>query len=417
MTGTEPCRVAVLASHPIQYFTPLYRQLAAQPALELEVFFCRNFGVTAQYDKQFGQAIRWDTDQLSGYRHRFLSSISPIKDPFNPLHAINPGAFFYLLRGFDALWVNGYMYPSNWLAAFGALLSRTKILFRSELRLYPNRAKTPLAAIRDAVVGAWVRHSDALLYIGEGNRQAYLAYGASPDKLHFTPYSVDVDRIARASCGGPGEREALRRKWEIPTDRIIVAYVGKLTPRKHPEALLELCAKPALTSGAHIVFAGSGPEEALLRREVERRGIKNVSFLGFVNQRALPEVYSLADLFVMPSEFEPWGLVLNEAMAAGLPVVVSDEVGAAEDLVNGHGTGYVFPSGRWDIMAEEVERLVADAELRKRFGEAARARTQLYSNDAAVEGILAALRALGLYAPPAERITADRARAQRELVG
>ena len=107
--------------------------MAARPEIDLEVFFCRDFGVRPRYDKQFAQTVQWDTDQLSGYRSRFLLNVSPITDTFNPLHAINPGAFMHMLRGFDAVWMNGYMYPSNWLAAAAAGLENgsDEICFRT----------------------------------------------------------------------------------------------------------------------------------------------------------------------------------------------------------------------------------------------------------------------------------------------
>ncbi|MGH7646887.1 MAG: glycosyltransferase family 4 protein, partial [Gemmatimonadaceae bacterium] len=382
----------------IQYFTPVYRRLAGVPGLDVEVWYCRDFGARPRYDKQFDRVVQWDVDQLGGYNHRFLFNASPVSNTFNPLHAINPGALPRALRGFDALWVNGYLYPSNYLAALGAKMSNTRLLMRSELRMDTQRDLSARQSVRDAVIRRWVAMSDALLYIGRQNRDAYVAYGADEKKLFFTPYSVDVEEIA-AIVTRNADRATLRDEWGIPRDKTVLLFVGKLTPRKHPEAMLHLareCAK-----NAHIVLVGSGPLEQQLHDEVTRTGSPNVSFLGFVNQRRLPEVYAMADIFVMPSEDEPWGLVLNEAMAAGVAPVVCADVGASADLIRDGETGYIFANRDWTKMTALVQQLVADAESRHRIGTAARTMSHRYSYAATANGVVDALAALGVYAAPA----------------
>ncbi len=398
MTDTPACRLAVVASHPIQYFTPLYRRLAKFPGLDLDVLFCRDFGVRPRFDRQFAQVIAWDTDQLSGYNHRFLKNISPVHDTFNPLHAINPGAFLRLLSGYDALWVNGYLYPSNWLAVFAARLRRTRILLRSELQFGSSADEPSARPLRDAVLRQWIQRSDALLYIGRANRQAYLHYGAREEQLFFAPYSVDVERIAALAPEDGSARVTARNRWNVPTDRPVALFVGKLTRNKHPEALLQLARVAAARPiDVHLVFVGSGEMQGELEEAVKRDGLTNVSMLGFVNQSELPRVYAMADLFILPSDSEPWGLVVNEAMAAGIPVVVSDSVGCAPDLIQSGVTGYTFPRGDWNAMAHRALTILEDPMSARRMGRAARELSSRYSYDATVAGILAALSALGLF--------------------
>lgn len=391
------CRLAILASHPIQYFTPVYRRLAAVPGLSVEVWYCRDFGARAAYDRQFDRVIQWDVDQLGGYNHRFLFNASPISDTFNPLHAINPGALPRMLGGFDALWVNGYLYPSNYLAAIGAKMTRTRVLMRSELRADVRRDRGVRQSIRDTVIRRWVAMSDALLYIGRRNREAYLSYGADENKLFFTPYSVDVEEIA--TVARTADRAALRRVWGIPNGNTVLLFAGKLTPRKHPEAMLRLAAECG--ESVHVALVGSGPLEQQLRDDVMRAGSSNVSFLGFVNQSRIAEVYALADIFVMPSEDEPWGLALNEAMAAGLAPVVCSDVGASPDLIREGETGFTFENGDWNAMTELVRRLVSDVDARTTIGAAARAMSNGYSYGATTNGVVNALTSLGVYAAPA----------------
>jgi glycosyltransferase involved in cell wall biosynthesis len=357
--------------------------------------FYRDFGVRAQFDKQFARKIEWDIDLLSGYPHTFLWNASPISDTFNPFHAMNPGAFTRLLSGFDAVWMNGYMYPSNWLAAVAARLRGTAVLSRSDLRLASYRKPHRAERLRDHMIRAWIRNSDAVLYIGEANREAYVHFGASPEQLYFTPYSVDVSAIREARERVGRDIAAARAALSLPGDRVIVAFVGKLTPLKHPEALLSIASDPELRDKIHVMMVGSGPLEHGLQAQCEREQISNVTFLGFVNQSRLPDVYALADLFVMPSDKEQWGLALNEAMASGLAPVVSDAVGACADLIVEGETGLSFPSCDWVTMLAQVRRLVLNEDLRNRISHNAAVRSERYSHEAAAEGVVDALRALG----------------------
>ena len=400
MTTSARCRVAVVASHPIQYFTPLYQRLARHPEIDLDVFFCRDYGARAQFDKQFNRAVAWDTDLLSGYKHHFLWSASPIRDTFNPLHAINPGAFTRLLAGYDAVWMNGYLYPSNWFAAAAAALRNTRVLIRSELRLM-NRPRRWFDTVRDSVIRSWIRHADALLYIGEANREAYLHYGARDAQLHFVPYAADVDRLQLTRTLISARRTDACREWGLPTDRTIVLFVGKLFEKKQPAAMIHLASHPLLASKIHIAVAGSGPQSERLQDEARRLGLTNVTWCGFVNQTKLPELYALADIYVMPSLWETWGLVLNEAMAAGAAPVASSDVSATRDLIRNGETGFTFAPSDWDALAQHVARLVDDAELRQRIGRAAQVRSASYSYDAAVHGILGALSSFGFCASAA----------------
>lgn len=405
MSQPQRCRLAILASHPVQYFVPIYRRLAKDPRIAIDVLYCSDYGVRPRYDKQFDRKILWDVDLVSDYPHRFLTNISPVSDTFNPLHAINPTAFLHLLRGYDALWVNGYMYPSNWFALAGGALRRTQLLMRSELRLEPERAPRRLDAVREMVIRWWIRRADALLYIGRGNREAYLHFGAAEKKLFFTPYSVDVDTISHRAAQRH-VRDEVRKRWGVdPSDRVVL-FVGKLTQNKHPEALLRLLDDDHASARVRLVFAGTGPLLDSLRSQIAARGSDRTVLLGFVNQRDLPDVYAGADIFVMPSERETWGLVLNEAMAAGLPSVASDGVGAGIDLLDHGRTGFVFPSRDWNAMGRMVNALVVDDALRRRVGEAAAERARAYSYDAAARGITRALASLGLIATSPHEETA-----------
>jgi glycosyltransferase involved in cell wall biosynthesis len=192
----------------------------------------------------------------------------------------------------------------------------------------------------------------------------------------------------------------LRTRLGLPADSVIIQFVGKLTAQKHVGQMLHL-ARHLENASAHVMIAGSGPLEDTLRAAVTAEGLKNVTFLGFVNQSSIAEVYAAGDVFVLPSEGEAWGLAVNEAMAAGVVPVISSEVGAAADLIRQGETGFVFPFGDWKTMTDQVEQLVHDRDLRHRMATAARAHVRGYGYDVAVRGILDCLTALNVYRPSA----------------
>lgn len=397
MNVRRPCRIAIVASHPIQYFVPIYRRLAALPGLRLQVFFCSNFGAESRYDKQFGRMVKWDVELVDGYPHRFLRSVSPISDTFNPLHAINPSVFWRTLGQYDAVWVNGYLYPSNWFAIAAARLGGARVLMRSELRSGHEPHGQLRSGVRRALISYAVRTSDALLYIGRLNRQAYEAFGARPQQLFFCPYSVDAESLARLRAETRDTRDQLRQAWDVPADATVLLYVGKLTERKHPEAMLNVLRDIKDNCNIHVLFVGSGPLEPELRDSARSIDAKRVTFAGFVNQSRIAEAYCLADIFALPSENEPWGLVLNEAMCAELPCVVSNDVGAAHDLIVDGVNGLLFEPLDWAMLAESVLLLANSPSLRQRMGKLAQERASQYCYDASTRGVIDALRSLRIY--------------------
>ncbi len=173
--------------------------------------------------------------------------------------------------------------------------------------------------------------------------------------------------MERASLESAARRR-IRRASGLREDVPIVLVSGKLLSRKRPHDALEACALVAQHAAVSLAYVGDGVERPALERRARDLGLSDVVFLGFRNQSDLPALYSAADLLVLPSEFEPWGMVVNEAMCCGLPVVVSDKVGAASDLVADGINGFVYSAGDVPALAERVLRLVKDEGLRRAMG-------------------------------------------------
>ncbi|MBX6390861.1 MAG: glycosyltransferase, partial [Frankia sp.] len=362
-------RLGVLATHAIQYQAPLYRELARRGRVDIEVAFLSGAGATAYRDPGFGRAVKWDIDLLSGYPHRVLGvGRSPARDPRGLARLVS------WVRRQDVVVVHGYRSPWMLAAITAARAARVPYLMRGES--WPTGASPRLRALRDPLVRAVVRGCAAGLSIGQRNDEFYAAFGA-PRRV-FAPYSVDNDRFWAGAQVARAERARRLAELGLPADRPVALFSAKLIDRKRPLDLV--AAAHRLDGRVALLIVGDGP--LLERTRAACAGLPAVC-AGFVNQAALPGHYGLADLLVLPSEHETWGLVVNEAMAAGLLPVVSTAVGAGPDLVA--GLGRIFPVGDIDALAACLAAAAADL-ADPGLAERIRERVDRYSIAATADG-------------------------------
>jgi glycosyltransferase involved in cell wall biosynthesis len=391
-------RLAVFNSHPIQYFAPLYKKLAAQPDIDLTVFYGSRQGVEpGRVDDGFSAEVVWDVPLLEGYRHEFLRNLSGDRTVNGFFAQMIPSIIPRVARGrFDAIIVHGHNSVTNLMAIAAAKAAGTRVFMRGETHLRLKRSRMK-AAIRGPVMRVLYRSCDACLYIGSLNREFYEAHGVDSRHLFFVPYTVDNERFALAATQSRSERSGLRGALGIEEGAVTILFASKLIGRKRPMDLLEAYER-VRRSGLHVelVFVGSGELEGALRARVDGLALKGVHFVGFVNQHDLPRYFGAADIFVLPSENEPWGLILNEAMCARLAVVTTREVGAAADLVRDNETGFIYSPGDVAALAEILSRLAAQAPLRTQVSNNALDLMSRWSYEECVDGIRAALRAGGL---------------------
>ncbi len=383
-----PLRLLVLVSHPIQYFVPVYRALSARQDIELTVVFHCRVGVDEAWDAGFQQSVRWDIPLLEGFRCRFLSSRRRI----GGLH-LGVVRTLVQLRP-DVVMIHGYNQLTNLLALGICKILGIRTLLRGDARLLRRH-------VCECRVLRWLRKKliqafDGCLSIGSPNRSFYLAHGATPRSVFHAPLCVDNDRFALIGTNRAAVREEKRRALGIGKEEVVVFFASKLTRQKRVRDLF--AAFVLAVRQCHALFlliAGSGEEENWLREQIVASGLdQKVRLLGFVNQAELPRLYAASDICVLPSEEEEWGLVVNEAMSAGLPVVVSDGVGAAADLVEGQGTGIIYPVGDIAALADALARLGVDQELRAAMGERAREVIGRWDVAACVDGIVQAVHGL-----------------------
>ena len=387
-------RIAVLNSHPIQYFAPLYAYLNAQTDFEITALYLSDTSVRGDRDPGFDRDVKWDIDLLAGYNAIFLDhgkrrgETRPLSSLARVWREVRSGRY-------DVLWLHGHNYAANLIALMGAKTAGLTILMRSETHLALPR--NPIkAALRRPLVGTLYGLCDRLLAIGAANAAFYRAMGVPEEKIFLVPYSVDNDRFIEAATLDAVQKSAVRRRYNVPTDSVALLYAAKFIPRKRPLDLLKAIQQVRSQTPFTLIMAGSGELDSELRAYCRSHDMNNVVFTGFVNQTELPNLYAISDVFVLPSEHEPWGLAVNEAMCAGLAIVVSQEVGCVADLVSDGVNGFTPAAGDIGGLTLALRRLLEDEALRLRQGRASVARIKGWGYPQCLKGIRLALNDLEL---------------------
>jgi len=339
---TVPCinvplyKIGVIASHPIQYQAPIFRELNERA--ELLVYFAHRDTPEDQASEGFGVAFKWDRDLTEGYDYRFLENHSK-KPSFSRFFGCITPEIFTIIRekNFDAVLVMGWNLYSYWQAVIACKITKTPVMVRGDSTLYTSRSRLR-SLIKWLPYRLMFRLFDRFLYVGKNSKEYYEFYGVDKNRLFFSPHSVD-NHWFRAKVMGL-EKSKVRKKYGIDKDDFIILCVGKLVKEKRPSDVID--AVSGLDRQCAIVYVGSGEEEPVLIEGSRAKGVRSY-FLGFKNQTEMPECYLLSDVLVLPSASETWGLVVNEAMACGIPAIVSDAVGCAKDLVEEGVTGFSYP--------------------------------------------------------------------------
>ena len=374
-------RLLLVCSHVVQYASPIFRKMAQDPRFEILVAYCSMQGAESGMDPGFGVEVTWDEPQLDGYRwtHPPNRAMRPGVDRFFGL--FNPGLWGLIRKGgFDAMYVSGYFYASAWIAILACKWTGVPIIFTTDghnLRTWSTQSRWK-QRFKKFLVRRKIYSLGHVVLAGSSGTVEYLkSLGVPPDRILLSRNVVDnqwwMSRAMQVN------RDSVRASWSIPASATVALFCAKLQPWKAPQDLLEAFAKASVPN-SFLVFAGDGPLRTAIEGRARELGISDrVRILGFVNQSQLASIYRAADLFVLPSLYEPFGLVVNEAMLCGCPVAVSDRVGAKYDLVREGENGYVFPTGNVEALAAIYRDFLPDPEKRKRMGEAARQRMETWS--------------------------------------
>jgi len=397
---SKPLRVGHVVSHPIHYFAPLYRELSSRPEIDLTVHFYSDAPLRAAHDAEFGRAISWDAPLVGGYTHRFAASAERA-----PARASSAGVQMDVVREvagarYDAVWAHGYAHGTTWLALAAARARGARLLIRDEQTLLHER-RGPRGAARAFMLRRLFGQARGL-YIGEANRRFMLAHGMRAERMSAARYCIDNAWHREQAQRLEGRRAELRASFGIDDEAPVVLFAGKLVDKKQPLGLIEAFARVRAERACWLLMAGDGPQRAACEEMIARHRLTNVRLAGFLNQSEMPRAYASADLLVLPSKLhETWGLVVNEAMNYELPIVVTDRVGCAPDLVGAGENGMVVRHDSTRELAGAIETLVASAGMRRAYGARSREIVSAYSIEAAADGIVAAC-AAAVRAPAGE---------------
>lgn len=381
-------RLAVVVSHPIQYQAPFFRLLAKCPKLDLKVFYCSDRGLKEYKDEGFGQKIKWDIPLLEGYSSKLLTNVSPLPSVSKFWGLINPQIPEELNKGnYDALWIHGWSSFTNWLAMYSAFSMGLPVLLRSETNLLPEISSFKFV-FKKAILSRLFKNISGFLSIGRYNTEFYKDFGVPEEKIFLVPYTVDNDFfISKAKELFP-KKLGIKNKFNLPRELPVILFSGKLTDVKKPMDLLMTFEMVSKDIKSTLVYLGDGPLRKRLEDYALSKKIKNVYFMGFKNQTELPEFYALADVFVLPSKFEPWGLVVNEAMCFGLPIIVSNKVGASGDLVKNNVNGFIYTLSDVNALAKHLEFLLVNLARREEMGMKSKEIISKWTYKEGVKGLL-----------------------------
>ncbi|HEV7427637.1 MAG TPA: glycosyltransferase [Thermoanaerobaculia bacterium] len=384
-------RIAIVASHVIQYQDPFFRLLAADPEIDLTVLYLSDAGARTYRDADMGTALKWDVDLLSGYRFEFLRNLVHDSNRGWTRH-INPGVIPALLRGKYEM----VIFMLGW-GSISALLGIATCraagipFFLYGDSSFPPPETTLRSRMRAALLRLLFRNTTGFMVSGELNAAYYRHYGADPHHFFLLPWAVDNERFESASRFAPGERESMRQRAGVRPDQTLFVYSAKLVERKDPMTLLRAYEQLADRKHAAVLFLGDG----ILREPIEAyardHNLGGIHFAGFVNQSELPKYYGMSDVFVLPSLYEPRGAVINEAMACGLPVIATDRCGSIGDIVLDGENAFVYPAGDAGALSHSMERLIDDAQLRERMAQRSREIIATWTFARGVEGVKDAL--------------------------
>jgi glycosyltransferase involved in cell wall biosynthesis len=380
-------RLAIVSTHPIQYYAPIFQLLARADGLSVKVFYTWSQAAAGSVeDAGFGRSITWDIPLLEGYEFEFVPNVARRPGTGHFWGLRNPGLIGAIEAwNADAMLVFGWNAASH-LAALRYFKGRLPVFFRGDSTLL-DRSSWWRGIARRAVLSWVYRHVDVAVAVGSNNRDYFGWCGLPPEQIAFAPHAIDAKRFADPDGTHQARAAQWRQELKIPAGARTLVYAGKLLPKKDPLLLLEAfvsCGAPG-----HLVFVGDGAlEQQLYARAAGRT---DIHFLPFQNQQAMPCVYRLGDLFVLPSRGpgETWGLALNEAMAAGRPLIAGSKVGGARDVVAEGVTGWMFESGNLSQLTAVVKHALtcdqATLDAMSRAAEQASARWSVEAAAASLE--------------------------------
>ena len=384
-------KLAIITSHPIQYYAPWFRYLANTKDLSIKVFYLWDFGVTKQIDPDFKQVVQWDIPLLSGYDYEFVKNVSSdpgthhfwgLQNPslVSSVREYNPNAVLLMNYNFASL----YRFLWTWNTR------KVPLLFRGDSHNLRSVTGVKTWAKRQFISQIYQRFAGCL-YVGKANYEYFRYHKVKSENLFLSPHAVDNDRFLTQAETAKQQAIIWKEELGIPQNHAVILFAGKFENKKRPTDLLKAFLQAKL-SQVSLLFVGAGSLEDELKSQALNH--RNIYFAPFQNQSLMPRTYAAADLVVLPSygTHETWGLVINEAMCLGRAAIVSSHVGCAQDLVHPFKNGLIFSAGNITALTESLESALSDKKRLQKWGEESLKIISNYSYSQATDGLLLALK-------------------------
>lgn len=363
-------KVAIVVSHPIQHFCPMYASWAANCEIDLKVFFGSNLGAVKYVDSNFLKEIKWNNLYLEDFNHEFLNS-----DNSNELNSeLDSSILDIRLTEFlpDLIIVYGYFYKLSRHAKNWAVKNKVKIAYISDAE---NRQRRSI--IREFVkfpfLYFYFKKINYFLTVGNANEEYYNHYGVKSSKFIRMHFSIDIKNYESAFKNKIKLREDVRLLYGVNENEIVITVVGKLVDWKCQDHLILLLHQLEINFKNkifHLFIIGSGPMENKWKEMSLKLKCNKVYFLGFVNPIDLPKFYAATDIYIHPSLIEPHSLSISEAIYMGCPIIASDTCGSwgkSDDIQIGEN-GYIFQHGNISELQNLVIKLIVENKIES-FGQ------------------------------------------------
>jgi glycosyltransferase involved in cell wall biosynthesis len=385
-------KLAVLTTHAIQYHAAWFRALAAHPGIDLEILYCHQASPKEQAEAGFGVEFDWDVSLLDGYPHRFLRNVArrPGIAGFSGLDTPEIKDIIARER-FDAVMINGWHYKSAWQAMRACWKTGTPVMVRSDSHLHTERPLFKRIAKRP--FHSWfISKLDACLPVGKWSSDYFLHYGAAPERVVIVPHVVDTDYFKSELDRLTPRRQSLRAQWGLDDSAVVFLFAGKFIEKKRPLDFVYAVKEAGKTNSQVAgLMVGDGPLRGGCEDLVRKENLP-IKFAGFLNQSRMASAYVAADALILPSDGgETWGLVVNEAMACGVPCFVSDKVGCGPDMIITGETGAVFSLGDTKALGALLSEFAPNKKQMGWMQGQAKKQAQKYTVSVAVDRIVMAV--------------------------
>lgn len=362
--------------------------------MNIEVgYYHQGMAGRATLDAGFGVEVKWDIDLTGGYPHQVFMN-TPATYRLSEQIKIAPKLLLWSLKEQKTpLLLMGWFVELIWFIWLIRILVGAPVMVTGDntpqsFGLYPK------PAWRMKVLRWLLKHTSAVFFFGKYNRDFWISLGVSVEHLFYTPHSVDIARFTDAASRLVPERHEMCRQYGLDSEKPTLCFCGKLIPKKHPLELLEAYYSAGLGEKVQLIFVGDGMLRYQLEKRIQELNLRHVHLLGFMNQSQMPKAYVLGDVICLISDpTETWGLVVNEAMACGRPVLVTDEVGCTPDLVD-ETNGWVVPANDPVALARTLRQAYEERRTWDEKGQQSLKKISRHTYDAMADGVLAALHSL-----------------------